>query len=413
MVNSGSWYVRVPWPHDGRPYESDRFVVYSDSASSEARRELADQAERLWTEILSEMDIEGESLSLPPGQDKVDIYAFKDRSPEWAGKAYYGGLVISSPDRRILFGLARTEAGRYESTLKHELVHVVSESLLHARGLDEPPWVPVWFFEGFAEVMSTGTGADAVRGKDHLNYLTSKYGHLNPVSYESDANIEGGPAAYTQYHYPMRQLAVEYLLNQDGIGKTPRDATALLIDMAGGTQYETAFADHMGITVTDYENQFFELMTGYLPERSGPIIFTPIGLLVISMITIGVASLLSVRSLRTSPHLATLEGPIEHGQSTRFGQIGFVAWVSTVVALSLGLYLIGVSSIGGSFALTSAEKGVGLAILVGYLSVSAFVLTLAIRLRRNQSPIAWLCPLIPIGAAAATTAIIIVVTPVL
>jgi hypothetical protein len=238
MVNSGSWYVREQWPHDGHPYESDRFVVYSDSASLEARREVADQANRLWSEILSEMTIDTELLSLPPGQEKVDIYAFEDRSPEWAGKAYYGGLLISSPDRRTLFGLARTDPGRYELTFKHELVHVVSEALLHGRGLAEPPWVPVWFFEGLAEVMSTGTGSGAIRGMDHLDYLTSRYGLLNPVSYESDETVEGGPSAYTEYHYPMRQLAVEYLFDDDGYGIPLAEATALLVDMAAGTRFE-------------------------------------------------------------------------------------------------------------------------------------------------------------------------------
>ena len=406
LVDSGSWYVRVPWPHDGHPYESGRFVVYSDSASLNARREVADGAELLWTEILSEMSIDSELLSLPPGQEKVDIYAFKDRSPDWAGKAYYGGLVISSPDRRSLLGLARTEPGRYESILKHELVHVMTLSLLDGHG---SPWVPVWFFEGLAEVMSTGTGSGAIRGMDHFNYLTSKYGHLNPVLYKSDASVEGGPNAYSEYHYPMRQLAVEYLFDDDGYGKSFTEATALLIDMAGGTQFDAAFADHMGATVADYEDQFFELMNDYLPERSRSIVFAPVGLLVVSIVTVGLAAVVSVRSIRSSPGVTKMESATRDGYSN-LGRIGFGVWITAVSALSFGVYLIGVYTLGGSWALAETSKAVGMAILIAYLAVSAFVLTWAIRRRRSQSPNAWLIPLIAIGAAVAATAAIIIIT---
>ena len=41
MVDSGSWYVRYQWPHDGHPWETEHFVVYSDGASLKARQQLA------------------------------------------------------------------------------------------------------------------------------------------------------------------------------------------------------------------------------------------------------------------------------------------------------------------------------------------------------------------------------------
>ena len=48
MVDEGSWYSRVAWPHDGNPIESTNFVVYSDAASLEARHEVATVAEEVW-----------------------------------------------------------------------------------------------------------------------------------------------------------------------------------------------------------------------------------------------------------------------------------------------------------------------------------------------------------------------------
>ncbi len=407
LVDSGSWYARVQWPHDGHPHESDRFVVYSDSASRDARRDVADRAERIWDEIISEMGIDTELLGFPPGQDKVDIYAFEDRSPQWAGKAYYGGLIISSPDRRSLFGLARTDTQHYESTLKHELVHVASEFLLHGGGLAEPPWVPVWFFEGLAEMISSGIGSGEVRGLDHLDDLTSNYGHLNPVSYQSDENVQGGPNAYTEYHYPMRQLAVEYLFDDEGYGKPPSEATAILVEMADGTQFGTAFADHIGFTVVEYEEQFFELMNDYLPERSRSPVFAPFGLLLISMITIGAAAALSVRSIRASTGEITAQATTVH-RSTRGTRIGFALWITAVIALSLGMYVIGIYAVLGSWSLPATSKTFAAVILVSYLAAAATAVTWSIRSRRNQPLVAWLVPLLAIGAAAlATTAMIV------
>lgn len=409
MVNSGSWYARVQWPHDGHPYESRRFVVYSDSASLEARQDVADRAERIWTEIISEMSIDTESLGFPPGQEKVDIYAFEDRSPEWAGKAYFGGLVISSPDRRSLFGLARTSTKQYESTLKHELVHVVSEFLLHGGGLAEPPWVPVWFFEGLAEMISSGTGSGQIRGMDHLNDLTSKYGQLNPVSYKSDAKVVGGPNAYTEYHYPMRQLAVEYLFAEAGHGVPRSAATAVLVDMAGGAQFETAFAENVGITVSSYEDQFFELMSSYLPQRSRSVIFAPLGLLLIVVITIGAATTVSVRSVRSSPAAAAVESATS-GRSARGMRVGFAVWIAVVAVLSMGMYVRGIYVVLGSWSLSTTTKLSGATILVLYLAAATMAVTWAIRSRRDQLRMAWLIPLIAIAAALpAAVAIIAIV----
>lgn len=406
-IDEGSWYVREQWPHDGKQYESDRFVVYSDSASLQARMELAESAERLWSEILDEMSIDSGLLTMPPGQEKIDIYAFEDRSPEWSGKAYHGGLLISSPHRRILFGLARTDTEQYEATLKHELVHVASESLLHGGGLEEPPWVSAWFFEGIAEVLSSGTGSGSIRGMDHFEYLTSKYGHLNPVAYRTDDTDEGDPIAFAEYHYPMRQLAVEYLFDDAGLGIPLPEATAVLVDVASGAQFDAAFADHVGITEADYEDRFFELMDRYLPENSDTIVLGPTAVLAIVVISIGLAVTGSVWSIRTSPGANAAAEAASTSHSTRAATLGFVVWLTAVSVLSLGIYLIGIDAIAGSWKVSRVGKILGMALLFGYLATCALAVTWSARRRRSQSPIAWLISLAPIGAAVVTAAITI------
>lgn len=88
MVDSGSWYVTgFRWSHDGNPYESAHFVIYSDAASDEARRTLAEIAEEVLSYLNVQFDLNGQELfRFPPGQEKIHIYTYKDHCPmEWGG----------------------------------------------------------------------------------------------------------------------------------------------------------------------------------------------------------------------------------------------------------------------------------------------------------------------------------------
>lgn len=122
MVDEGSWYVRNAWPHDGNPIESTNFVVYSDAASVEARHEVATVAEDVWAELVDELSIDPGMLRYPEGRDKIGIYAYHDHKPQdWGGRAYYGGLLVWSPDH----DQRQTGNNRLSPVLKHELVHVI------------------------------------------------------------------------------------------------------------------------------------------------------------------------------------------------------------------------------------------------------------------------------------------------
>lgn len=410
-VDTGSWYVREAWPHDGNPFESRRFVVYGDSVSVEARTELAETVERVWDEILTEMSIDPDLLALPSGQEKYDIYAFEDRSPDWAGKAYYGGLIVSSPHRQILFGLIRIDSQRLEATIKHELVHVASESLLHGGGLAEPPWVPVWFFEGLAEVVSRGTGSGAIAGKDHLDYLTSSYGQLNPVSYESDEGIEGGAGAYTEYHYPMRRLAVEYLFDDDGYNVPMSQGTALLVDMAGGKSFDDVFADRIGVRVADYEDRFFDLMEEYLPDRSIPIALTPLGLIVLTGTLICAAIAFTVWRTR-GPAATTAGATAVRSRKAAATTIGFVVWLAVVSAFSLGIFLVGTYSISVSWGLSGLGQVLGVSAMVIYFIFATFMVNWALQSRSARPLLAWLIPLAAVFVGVAPIMAVVIIAEV-
>ncbi|MDH3682404.1 MAG: hypothetical protein OEV40_20925 [Acidimicrobiia bacterium] len=259
MVHAGSWYGQVAWPHDGNPYESSNFVVFSDSASVEARQEAAEVAERLWAELVTELDISPEMLRFPPGQDKIDMFAYQDHYPQdWGGRSYYGGLLIWSADHTE----RPTDVDDYAPVIKHELVHVIEYGIL---GHDYTPQdgIDVWFSEGLAEAMVGGTSGGAITDLDRLDDLTSEYGAISPVSIKRYPQITGLDGYY--FHYPMFQLAVEYLIDEES-GRSPRDAIQVLIDVAGGVPFETAFEDRMGIRLDDFENEFFNRMSAYLPQ---------------------------------------------------------------------------------------------------------------------------------------------------
>jgi hypothetical protein len=267
FIGSGSWYVTgFEWPHDGNPWESENFVIYSDGAGEDAKQALAQLAEETLSDIKIQFAIDNNDIFLfPMGQTKIDIYAYKNRYPsDWGGWGYYGGLLIFSLDHPERTSFGHTEPEIYNPTVKHELMHVV-ESLL--KGSNDPTLVDVWLTEGLAEAVSGGTAGGSVTDLQKFNGLRNQYGSLNPIAmhrYEDYPGTDTGLIAY-EYLYPMFQLAVEYLVDANGYGGTINDVKNLLMDVRNGVPFPTAFQNRFGMSLSEYENQFFALMNGYLP----------------------------------------------------------------------------------------------------------------------------------------------------
>jgi hypothetical protein len=255
MVDSGSWYIHERWPHDGHPVSHGVFVVYSDAASPEAREEMAAAAVRVWSEILEELSIDPDELQFPPGSQQIDIYAYHGHFPQgWSGRAYYGGLLIWAPDHPF----RRFDAAGYEPVLKHELIHVVQWMVTGGRGTFD-----TWFVEGLPLAMAQDLSHQPVRDLERFRVLTEEYGSINPISIERYSQITD-PDIGEHYFYPMFQLTFEYLLDRDGMGRTPADIRDIMLDTAEGTPFEQAFEVHMGLALDDFERDFFELMDAYL-----------------------------------------------------------------------------------------------------------------------------------------------------
>lgn len=88
---------------------------------------------------------------------------------------------------------------------------------------------------------------------------TGKYGRLSPIAFKTDAMVGDDPSdpntvtACTEYHYPMYHAAVEYLLDKDGLGRSPEDVTNLFIDLVNYKSFPIAFENNMGIGLAEYE----------------------------------------------------------------------------------------------------------------------------------------------------------------
>ena len=400
VVNEGSWYVRHAWPHDGNPVESANFVVYSDAASLQARDEVATVAEEVWAELLDELAIDAGMLRYPEGQDKLDIYAYHDYDPQdWGGRAYHGGLLVWSPDHPQ----RQSGINHLSPVVKHELVHVIQ--WLITGGETRP--VDTWFIEGVPLALA-GDVRYSIEGRDQLDRLTGEYGAVSPIAVKSYSQISN-PEAGEYFHYPMFQLAVDYLMDDEGHGRSPADMRDVMIDVAQGDSFEAAFEHRMGLRVDDFENEFFGLMDSYLPRYRNPV-FAPVGFAVISaLVIVFVTGALVLGHHRLQPGAAVAG---DAGEPSRLARIGFYAEVTIatciVIVFFLGLlFTVGTEDVLYNPSLTPfrmlAYSGLG-----AYLLGSTALLLWALNRWLQRSRAAFLVAPLVIAASAATIFVLII-----
>lgn len=62
----------------------------------------------------------------------------------------------------------------------------------------------------------------------------------------------------------MFGLAIEYLLDKKGLGKTHVDMKTMLEEMALGTGSETSFETHIGLSAPYFREHFYDLICDFL-----------------------------------------------------------------------------------------------------------------------------------------------------
>ncbi|MDH4177021.1 MAG: hypothetical protein OEV72_05525 [Thermoleophilia bacterium] len=409
MIDSGSWYRKFPWPHDGHPYETEHFVVYSDGASLNARQQLAAIAEEVLVEVVDEMGVDPATMfRYPASQDKIDIYASRYHVLEVGGlslgaTAYYAGIIVPSLDSDVV----RTDEGvRFD--LKHEMVHVV-EALLKGNfvgdiPVGDPRRMPVWFSEGTADALTGGATGGAPRTLDKVNALIAKYGRINPIAWRVDLPPSEVGDAYAKYYYPMAQLAVEYLLDADGLGRSPHDLAAVMLDMGSGASFASAFEAHIGLSESEYEAQFFTRMDAYLPQSEFP--RKTVGVALGSLLAASLLGCSLLWGFRHWPAVATTTGAVSEPTSGRRGRRGFVLEIAVSAVLTVGFAALLLHLIVFADLPSYMSRAPGYSATAAYLVVAGAILLWSVRRWAYQQRAAWLIPLLLIADAVLTVTIL-------
>jgi hypothetical protein len=149
----------------------------------------------------------------------------------------------------------------YVPVVEHEIMHVI-ESLLKAS--NNPETVDVWLTEGIAEFVSGGNAAGSISDQARFDDLIATHGALNPIAMHRYNDYPADLGVVYDYYLPMFQLATTYLFDARGHGATLVALRDLYLDVRDGIVFSTAFEDRFGISLADYEAQFFGLMNDYL-----------------------------------------------------------------------------------------------------------------------------------------------------
>jgi hypothetical protein len=402
MVDSGSWYQRGPgfeWPHDGHPYETEHFVVYSDGASLKARQRVAALAEEVLAEVVDEMGVDPATMfRFPAGQDKIDIYASRYHVIERAGvtggaTAYYAGIIIPSFDSEVAH--EETHVWAVRCGLKHEMVHVV-EALLKGNyvgdiPVGDPRRMPVWFSEGTAEALGC-TSLAAPRTLDEVNARIAKYGRINPIAWRVDYWAPGDE--YWEYYYPMAHLAVDYLLDADGLGRSPHDLAAVMLDMGAGTSFASAFKAHIGLSQSEYQAQFFPRMDAYLPQSEFP--RKTVGVALSLLLAASLMGFSLIWGFRHWPALATTTGAVSEPPR---GRRAFVLEIAVFAVLTVGFAALLLHQIAFADLPPYAPRALGYLATAASLVAAIAILLWSVYRWAYQKRAAWLIPLLLIADA--------------
>jgi len=157
-----------------------------------------------------------------------------------------------------------TELGNYTRVVTHELMHAL-EGLM--KGTDNPRLVDVWLTEGIAEYVAGGTSSSGtITSVAVLDSLVAARGEMNPIAmhrYEDYPNVEN--IGYF-YYYAMFELAAGYLVDPDGLGYPKSLMRDVYLDAAAGVPFAASFEEKFGLSLQDYEDEFWDRVRVFLGD---------------------------------------------------------------------------------------------------------------------------------------------------
>ena len=270
LVFNGPWTVTgYRFGHDGQPYPSANFTVYSDFSAQEERRYLADAMEGHFHEMKAALGVTDDMLDGWTPQTRIAVLSLRAQADTvlWMGNSFRYGFIVHSPDSNRYVQAGYTRA-IYDQLLRHELMHVVEYYLVGRAATEDS--VEKWFREGIAMVMG-GDPPGQIRSPGALyqwrQRMSSYPGSGNPVLVKTSGDypteIQHDAAALNGYYLAF-ELAVRYLLDPRGLGKTPEDVRNMYLAIRAGAPFGAAFEAQMGLSLASYEADFWTLMAQYL-----------------------------------------------------------------------------------------------------------------------------------------------------
>ncbi|MEQ9297346.1 MAG: hypothetical protein RIF33_02235 [Cyclobacteriaceae bacterium] len=250
--------------HDGAPYESENFIVYSDKSSDQWRITVAGLAEKALVDIKTHLNVEAKDFDFVSTQLNKKIHILTNFDQWNIAVAYRDGIIIRSKDGPNFFGDHET----WQKVFEHELTHVVEFLLIGDFNFRQAN--TVWMREGFgnygARNFRIQTLAQLTEWQKKMQNVA---GEGNPIDIRSWGNFPQSviDSGTTGEYYGFFELAVRYLVDEEhGNGTSIEDLKAYLEDLGKGVDQDAAFTEHFGISQVVYRNDFWSLMEVYLSE---------------------------------------------------------------------------------------------------------------------------------------------------
>ena len=275
----GKWVSDIPFivndeeslPHDNRIFESENILVFSDGSSDEVKRRYSGFAEQAFKELKWAFGIgSSAALGISSQNQRSKITIYSNRYSDYRQMAFAYGFILFALDHQYTLNNPRFEE-YYPKMVKHEMMHVIQFFLINNEPINT--WTHFWFTEGIAEYVSDDLPIQNISqvnewlmSEDHINPISIHYYEDFPAAIRNRQQLGDWPVAASRIgeYYPMFGLAVQYLLDERGHGRTLSDVKRMFGLMKFGTPFQSAFGQCMKMSVEDFEEIFFDLITDYL-----------------------------------------------------------------------------------------------------------------------------------------------------
>ena len=253
-----------------RVYESDHFLVYTDSSVDAVVVALAQIVESEFSTAKSTLGVADADLPINAALPSTKLHVCSSvggSGTNTAGSGDGTGIAMSAldgpnvgPEDRV------SNYYGYRRIVRHELTHVL-QGLLTGSNDNSVSSLELWFKEGMAQLVMGATSGISDTGT-LFDYLTQ---FPNPVAQKTRTAMDAAGWTNGQI-YPGFQLAVKYLVDtapRGGAGNGLSSLKRLLQQIGGGATFAAAFSNVLSrngvpMTVDVYAANFTAWMNVYL-----------------------------------------------------------------------------------------------------------------------------------------------------